>query len=49
MNCCEVLTPQEQRIQEELQGKETFYGRERAYKILNTFKNERPIIDIERA
>ncbi|MGF7186951.1 formate C-acetyltransferase, partial [Desulfitispora alkaliphila] len=31
------------------QGKETFYGRERAYKILNTFKNERPIIDIERA
>lgn len=44
-----VLSPQEQRIQEELQGKHNIYGRERVYKILNSFKDTRPQIDIERA
>lgn len=48
MECC-VLSPHEQRIQEEIQGKENFEGRERVYKILNNFKTQRPIIDIERA
>jgi len=44
-----VLSPQERRIQDELQGKNHVYGRERANKILNSFKDKRPRIDIERA
>lgn len=47
--CCTVLSPHEQRILEEQQGKASYAGRERVYEILNTFKAERPIIDIERA
>ncbi|MEG6616707.1 glycyl radical protein [Peptococcaceae bacterium 1198_IL3148] len=47
--CCRVLSPQEQRIQEELQGKQDFAGRERVYNILHSFQNLRPVIDIERA
>ncbi|MCE5334523.1 MAG: glycyl radical protein [Desulfobacteraceae bacterium] len=47
--CCETLSPQEQRIQEEIKGIFNYEGRERIYKILNSFKNERPVIDIERA
>lgn len=47
--CCTVLSPHEQRILEEQQGKQNYAGRERIYEILNTFKNERPIIDVERA
>ena len=48
-SCCTVLSPHEQRILEEQQGIENFAGRERIYDILNTFKNERPKIDVERA
>lgn len=44
-----VLSPQEERIQEELQGKHKIYGRKRAYEILNSFQNTRPRIDVERA
>ncbi|MTI81616.1 MAG: glycyl radical protein [Firmicutes bacterium] len=47
--CCSVLSPHEQRIQEEIQGKQNFEGRERVYNILNSFNTERPKIDIERA
>ena len=47
--CCETLSPQEQRIQEEIQGIYDYTGRERIYRILNSFKMERPVIDIERA
>ena len=43
------MSPQEQRIQEELQGKKDFTGRERVFSILNSFQAQRPIIDIERA
>jgi formate C-acetyltransferase len=50
MQCCEVLSPQEQRLYEEMQGKKNILGgRDRAYKISNTFKGKKPIIDIERA
>lgn len=47
--CCEVLSPQEQRIQDEILGREKVYGRERAYKILQSIQGKRPIIDVERA
>ena len=48
-SCCTVLSPHEQRILEEQQGIQNFAGRERIYDILNTFKAERPKIDVERA
>jgi len=48
-SCCNVLTPQEQRILEEQQGVQDFVGRERVYDIFNSFKGERPKIDVERA
>jgi len=47
--CCEVLSPQEQRIQEEIEGVYKFSGRERVYRILQSFSDKRPIIDMERA
>jgi len=47
--CCEVLSPQEQRIQEEIQGIHKSSGRERVYRILNSFSGKRPVIDVERA
>lgn len=48
--CCTVYSPHEQRIQEEMLGQEDFKkGRERVFKILKGFSNQRPIIDIERA
>jgi pyruvate-formate lyase len=50
MQCCEVLSPQEQRLLEEMQGKKNITGgREREYKISETFKGKKPLIDIERA
>lgn len=50
MQGCEVLSPQEQRLYEEMQGKKTItVGRDREYKISETFKGKKPIIDIERA
>jgi len=48
MSCC-VLSPHEQRIQDEQQGKQNYEGRERVYNILGSFQSQRPIIDIERA
>lgn len=49
-SCCTVLSPHEQRIHEEMLGKDDFKkGRERIYKILESFQGQRPIIDIERA
>ncbi len=47
--CCEVLSPHEQRVLEEMKGTASTEGRERIYKILNSFKNDRPRIDVERA
>jgi pyruvate formate-lyase/glycerol dehydratase family glycyl radical enzyme len=47
--CCNVLSPQEQRIHEELLGKSQFGTRTRAYDILQSVKNVRPRIDVERA
>lgn len=49
VDCC-VFSPHEQRIQEEILGKNDFKaGRERIYKILESFNTKRPIIDVERA
>ena len=48
-SCCTVLSPQEQRLQEELVGKESFHGRTRAYDILKSIQTVRPYIDVERA
>lgn len=48
-SCCNVLSPHEQRIQEEQKGKENFEGRERVFNILRSYQMERPRIDIERA
>lgn len=47
--CCEVLSPHEQRVLEEMKGTASTAGRERIYRILNSFKNDRPRIDVERA
>lgn len=48
--CCNVLSPQEQRLKEEQLGKHDYFkGRERVFKILNSFQGQRPKIDIERA
>ena len=51
MECCEVLSPQEARLQEEQLGQGTKYekGRERVFRILRSFQGQRPKIDIERA
>lgn len=48
-NNCSVLSPHEQRVQEEIQGIENHYGRERVYNILDHIKSNRPRIDVERA
>jgi formate C-acetyltransferase len=47
--CCEVLSPHEQRIQNEIRGVHDFMGRERVYRILERLQGQRPKIDIERA
>ena len=39
--CCAVLSPQEQRLQEEMLGKESFHGRTRAYDILKSIQTGR--------
>lgn len=50
-NCCRVLTPQEERIYEESIGNTEKYrkGRERIYKIIDSFDQKRPVMDAERA
>jgi pyruvate formate-lyase/glycerol dehydratase family glycyl radical enzyme len=47
--CCEVLSPHEQRVQDEINGIADTSGRERIYRILDSFRAERPVIDVERA
>lgn len=51
MDCCDVLSPHETRLQEELAGKAAKYekGRERIFRIMKGFQMQRPKIDIERA
>lgn len=49
--CCEVLTPQEQRLQDKIAGKEDKFraSHARVFKILDTIENLKPAIDVERA
>lgn len=51
MNCCRVLTPQEERLYEESIGHTAKYrvGRERVYKIIDRFDQKKPVMDAERA
>ncbi|RJR41666.1 MAG: glycyl radical protein, partial [Desulfobacteraceae bacterium] len=51
MECCEVLSPQEMRLQEEIQGHAPRIEpyRKRVYRILKSFEGRRPRIDVERA
>ena len=44
-----VLSPQEQRIQREIQGDYEKQGRKRVYDIVESFQGLRPRIDVERA
>ncbi|HWR42008.1 (2S)-3-sulfopropanediol dehydratase [Sporomusa sp.] len=44
-----VLSPQEKRIQAEIQGNPLLHTRTRTYDILNSFADTRPRIDVERA
>lgn len=47
--CCRILTPQEQQIADEHAGKTADRtGRERVYRILDSFQGTKPQIDIER-
>ncbi|MCG8530959.1 MAG: glycyl radical protein, partial [Desulfovibrionales bacterium] len=49
MSCC--VSPHEQRLLDKIEGKEDIYraSHPRVFKILETFDNLRPVIDIERA
>lgn len=49
MSCC--VSPHEQRLLDKIEGKEDIYraSHPRVFKILETFDNVRPMIDIERA
>jgi len=47
--CCAVLSPQEQRLQDEIAGKKVNFSRPRAYGILQEIITKKPIIDVERA
>jgi formate C-acetyltransferase len=51
MECCDVLSPHETRLQEEMQGRTAKFekGRERVFRIMKTFQMKRPKIDVERA
>jgi pyruvate formate-lyase/glycerol dehydratase family glycyl radical enzyme len=51
MDCCDVLSPHETRLQEEMTGNTAKYekGRERIFRIMKGFQMKRPKIDIERA
>ncbi|MBI5579847.1 MAG: glycyl radical protein [Deltaproteobacteria bacterium] len=51
MECCDVLSPQEERLKEEMLGRGAKFekGRERVFSILKGFQMQRPRIDIERA
>jgi len=47
--CCTVLSPHEQRLQEEMIGKCNDFGRPRAFSILREIITKKPKIDVERA
>lgn len=49
--CCEVMTPHEQRLYDKMEGKEDRYraGHRRVFTILESFEGLRPRIDVERA
>ncbi|WP_415519054.1 MAG: pyruvate formate lyase family protein [Desulfovibrio aminophilus] len=49
--CCEILSPHEQRIQDKIEGREDRFRAKhaRAFAILDTFDSQRPRIDVERA
>jgi formate C-acetyltransferase len=51
MKCCEELSPQEVRIEEQNRGVENRHrqGRERVFSILESVQHLKPMIDIERA
>ena len=51
MECCEALSPQEQRIQDQIDGRGAGLrnGRERVFRILESFQGRQPRIDVERA
>ncbi|MGE5255851.1 MAG: pyruvate formate lyase family protein, partial [Hyphomicrobiales bacterium] len=51
MECCEVLSPHETRLEEERQGRAAKYekGRERVFRVMKGFQMQRPKIDVERA
>ncbi|MBV4419441.1 glycyl radical protein [Clostridium tyrobutyricum] len=44
-----ILSPQEKRIVDEINGKFNLYSNNRVFKILKRFETKKPIIDIERA
>ena len=50
-SCCRTLSPHEQRLVDQIAGKEDKFkkNRERVFKILQGFDGKEPIIDIERA
>jgi Pyruvate formate lyase-like len=51
LDCCETLSPHEQRVRERIEGKEDRFRRThaRAFAILDSFEGATPIIDVERA
>ncbi len=51
MQCCNQLSPHEQRLQDKIEGKVDRYRatHERVFTILESFDNTRPRIDVERA
>ncbi len=51
MECCDVLSPHESRLQEEIEGRGAKYekDRERVFSIIKAFQMQRPKIDVERA
>jgi hypothetical protein len=50
MECCsEVLSPHEQRVRDEIRGIAVTSGRERVYRVLDSFRSARPVIGMERA
>ncbi|PKU24013.1 glycyl radical enzyme [Telmatospirillum siberiense] len=51
MDCCETLSPHEQRIKDRIDGKEDRFrqSHSRAFTILDEFEASRPSIDVERA
>lgn len=51
LNCCEVLSPHEQRLQDKIEGKQDKFreSHKRVFTILDRIENLKPVIDVERA